>query len=108
MLLCAVAAFIAGFIACHKKAVPQITARTEFPPAPSSGRIPSAGNSPEAIAAGKIIFETKCNRCHDLKEAQVYTANRWTSILKTMIPRARLNEEQARQLTSYVMANAGK
>ena len=102
--------FVCGIIiiACHKKAVPEITSRTEFPPPPKSDHPPVVENSPEAIAAGKIIFETRCNRCHDLKDTKGYAADRWTTILKTMIPRARLNEEQAKQVTSYVMANAKK
>jgi len=95
-------------IACHKRAVPEITSRTEFPPAPKSSTQPLAENSPEAIAAGKILFETRCNRCHDLKVIDVYTPERWTAILQTMIPRARLNEEQAKQVRSYVMVNAKK
>jgi hypothetical protein len=95
-------------IACHKKTVPEITSRTEFPSAPKSSVQPIVDNSPEAITAGKIIFETRCNRCHDLKDAKEYTTEGWSTILKTMIPRARLNEEQAKQVTSYVMANAKK
>jgi len=94
--------------ACHKKTVPEIISRTEFPPAPKSSVQSLPENSPEAIAAGKIIFETRCNRCHDLKVVDVYTPERWTVILQTMIPRARLIEEQAKQVRSYVMANAKK
>jgi mono/diheme cytochrome c family protein len=102
-LICAAVA-----AACHKKAVPEITARTEFPPAPKSSIKQLAENSPEAITAGKTIFETRCNRCHDLKDTKGYTPDRWTSILQIMIPRARLNNEEAKQVTSYVMANAKK
>ena len=96
------------FVGCHSKAVPVINSRTEFPPAPRSSTRPLAENSPEAIAAGKAIFETRCNRCHDLKIVDAYTTERWSSILPTMIPRARLNEEQAKELRSYVMAGARK
>jgi cytochrome c5 len=103
VVICSVCIF-----ACHKKAVPEITSRTEFPPAPKSSTPPLAENSSEAIAAGKILFETRCNRCHDLKVVDVYTPERWTIILQTMIPRARLNEEQAKQVRSYVIANAKK
>src|SRR5712671_2759740 len=95
-------------LACHKRAVPEITSRTEFPPPPRSSVKATVENSPEAIAAGKIIFETRCNRCHDLKVVDGYTPERWTSILQIMIPRARLNEEQAKQVRSYVIANAKK
>ena len=95
-------------LACHKKTVPEISSRTEFPPAPKFSVQSFPENSPEAIAAGKIIFETRCNRCHELKVVDVYTPERWTSILQTMIPRARLNEEQAKQVRSYVIANAKK
>jgi cytochrome c5 len=95
-------------MACHKKTVPEMTSRTDFPEPPKSAKSPVVENSLEAIAAGKILFETKCNRCHDLKDTKVYTADRWATILRTMIPRARLNDEQAKQVTSYVMVNARK
>jgi cytochrome c5 len=101
--------FISGIavMACHNKAVPVISARTEFPPAPRSAKS-IVENSPEAITAGKVIFETKCNRCHDLKIVDAYTSERWTTILQRMIPKARLSEDQSRQVRSYVMANAKK
>ena len=98
----------AFLVSCHKKAVPEITSRTEFPPAPKSSTQAYPENSPEAIGAGKVLFETRCNRCHDLKIVEVHTPERWTAILQTMIPRARLNEEQAKQVRSYVIANAKK
>ena len=94
-------------LACHKKAVPEITSRTNFPEAPKSAQMP-VDNTPETIAAGKIVFETKCNTCHELKDTKLYSANRWTSILRVMVPRAGLNREQILQLNSYIMANTAK
>jgi len=102
-LICSVFA-----VACHKQAVPVITARTAFPEAPKSTEPLIVENSPEAIAAGKILFETRCNRCHDLRDTKGYVTERWASILKIMVPRARLNEGQAKQVTAYIMANAQK
>ncbi|MEI9913045.1 MAG: cytochrome C [Bacteroidota bacterium] len=94
--------------ACHKKTVPIVSARTEFPEPPKPTQPAINTNTPESMAAGKTIFETKCNRCHDLQDPVAYTTERWTSILKSMIPKARLTEEQAQQVTTYVMANAKK
>jgi mono/diheme cytochrome c family protein len=99
---------LALVVACHNKTASVITSRTDFPPPPKSSAKATIENSPEAIAAGKVLFETRCNRCHDLKIVDVYSPERWATILPTMIPRARLNEDQAKQLRSYVMANAKK
>lgn len=79
--------------------------RTNFPPPPRSAHLPF-DDKPESIAAGKIIYESHCNRCHELKDTRIFARDHWTTILKTMIPRAKLDSQQARQVTSYVMANA--
>jgi cytochrome c5 len=103
--------FIAGpliIASCHKKAVPAITERKEFPEPPKPGQAMADPGTPEFIAAGKILYEGKCNRCHDLRAPDVYSPERWTSILKLMIPRARISDDQGKQVTAYVMANAKK
>ncbi|MDP4265020.1 MAG: hypothetical protein Q8941_21005 [Bacteroidota bacterium] len=95
-------------LSCHNKAIPEISRRTNFPPAPKPARQPIAENNPEAIAAGKIVFETRCNRCHGLKDIKGYTSQRWTTILQTMIPRARLNDAEAKQVRAYIMTNSSQ
>lgn len=60
------------------------------------------------IEQGHIVFESRCGRCHGLKDPTRYTSQRWDGILKSMIPKAKLNETEAQQVTAYVMANARK
>jgi mono/diheme cytochrome c family protein len=60
------------------------------------------------IEQGKGIFTTKCSKCHATKTVTAYTTTRWEGILKMMIPKAKLNEAEAQQVTAYVMENAAK
>lgn len=90
--------------ACHKKAVPTITDRTTDPPPPVSPVI----NVTPGLEAGKTIFNNRCARCHGLPELNKYNAEKWESILTTMIPRARLDKVQEVHVKAYVLANAAK
>ena len=60
------------------------------------------------MAMGKIIFTNRCGRCHDLPDPVQFTAQRWEGILKTMIPRARLDKEQEIHVTAFIKANCIK
>ena len=60
------------------------------------------------IVQGKTLFETKCTRCHVLKNAGDYTEQRWDGILRTMAFRARLTETQTQEVAAFVKANAKK
>ncbi len=90
--------------ACHKKVIPAITDRTTDPPPPVS---PVENITPDA-EAGKMIFASRCARCHGLPELNKYNAEKWESILKTMIPRARLDKVQEEHVKTYILANAAK
>ena len=89
---------------CNKKALPTIPSREResLPPA-----TPLADIKPD-VERGKTIFMNRCSRCHALPEPSQFTLTRWEGILKIMIPRARLNDEQGVHVSEYVKANAGK
>jgi cytochrome c5 len=104
--------------ACNKKTVATrnvaVTA-TDVPSGPTPDMQPaepSKSNSElEAasyLAAGKTVYETKCTRCHSLKLIDLYTTDRWDTILKLMAPKAKLTESETVQVTAYLKANAKK
>jgi cytochrome c553 len=70
--------------------------------------VTSEVKAPDMVALGKTVYETKCGRCHALKKTDNYSAERWKEVLVNMIPKAKLNEDEAKQVTAYVNANAKK
>jgi cytochrome c5 len=62
----------------------------------------------DVTSAGKTIYVNRCGRCHGLKNTENYTQQRWENILKSMIPKARLNDDEAKQVTAYVMEHSKK
>ena len=92
--------------ACHRRTIAAsdeiiISNKTEF----SKTKTTSKG---EGVSAGQTIYSSRCGRCHYLKTVQDYTAQQWDNILKSMVPKARLNKDEAAQLTAYVMELAKK
>ena len=101
-------AFSVVMVACHKKAVPTVTTRTEVPPPPAKPEVTTPVFAAADAEAGKPIYETKCARCHGAKDVTAYTTTRWEGILRSMIPKAKLDDNETRQVTAYVMVNAKK
>lgn len=58
------------------------------------------------IAQGAQIMSTSCNRCHKLREPQKYTVEKWERVLKRMIPKAKLSEQDADLVKAYIFKNA--
>lgn len=51
---------------------------------------------------GKAIFEANCAKCHKLYEPATYTAEKWSSILKWMQPKAKISDAEREQIYDYV------
>lgn len=67
-----------------------------------------ATTNSETVSAGQNVYSSRCGRCHYLKTPQDYTLQQWDNILKTMISKANLKKEEAKQVTAYVMEHAKK
>lgn len=122
ILLAAVTLFV---ISCTKKMAP---AKTETPATPAAAANPAAQPQPgvnaeapktetpptgdndpsAALTAGKLTFEGKCGRCHGLKNTTDYTADRWVKLVDWMAPKARLTDDEKKNVLAYVQANAKK
>ena len=97
---------VLGIAACHRKtAAPSSTANTTTPPT-EAPKVDAA--HAEMVSQGKTVYTNRCGRCHALKNTADFTPQRWEGILKSMIPKAKLNETEAQQVTAYVMDNAKK
>jgi cytochrome c553 len=110
--------FVIAFviIACSRNTIankePVIPRRETFTSVPDSTTIISAPvvelTDAASIALGKTVFETRCGRCHGLKNTADYTSQRWEGILRSMAPKARLTQTEIQQVTAYVKANSKK
>ncbi len=92
--------------ACSRKTVDTSQTTTNTPEVTEAAKAKAAHAA--LIEQGKGIFTTKCSKCHATKTVTAYTTTRWEGILKMMIPKAKLNEAEAQQVTAYVMENAAK
>jgi hypothetical protein len=91
---------------CEKKAMPTISERKSPPPSKITTVYPPLATVAVDTAAGRQLFMARCNRCHVLPSAAQLTMARWDKVLPLMILRARLNNEQALHLRSWIMGNA--
>jgi len=122
----------AGVIACGKKVMPESDANNQTKSGKSksatessrsntsSNTTPSFNNMERSVPPvpdgtrsvsmekGKTVFVTKCSNCHALKNPGDYTVDQMNNILKAEIPRAKLTNKEANQVTAYLLANAKK
>ena|SRR5690348_2523987 len=92
--------------ACHRKTVASTDNIIISNKINTASKI--SGADSKINSAGHSVYINRCGRCHGLKNTEKYTQQQWENILKSMIPKAKLNEEEAKQVTAYVMAHSKK
>ena len=66
----------------------------------------TAQYSPQQLESGKTIFTGNCAKCHKLKEPESRTPEQWNKVLKRMIPKAKLSDDDGKLVRAYLIANS--
>ncbi len=106
----------AAIFACSRKTVASAdnkpkteTAGTELKTTtPTTASTTNSDTHAALMAQGQTVYTTRCAKCHEAKSVSAYNTQQWEGILKDMIPKAKLDQAQATQVTAYVLANAKK
>jgi mono/diheme cytochrome c family protein len=54
------------------------------------------------LAAGKKLYTAKCAKCHKLHSPAAYDEKTWEMWMTKMRDKAKLNNDQSRQLAAYL------
>lgn len=109
--------------ACAKKNIPAATASTpaiktntpstptieisnQTQPAVETAEEETKKNNMILVENGRKVFESNCNKCHELKLPGNYTQLRWVKLVEWMAPKARLTEQEKKQCLAYLQYNA--
>ena len=97
-------------VACSRKTTPpaEIIISNEQKVSNNKSEIAVTNTNTGETSAGKSIYTTRCGRCHALKPVDKYKTTEWENILKIMIPKAKLTDAEAKEVTAYVMEHAKK
>lgn len=82
------------FISCLPKKVSNTISTTE-----NQSRF-----SPEILEA-KSVYENNCANCHKLYSPKEYTAQEWRQILVTMQKKAKITDDEVKNIYSYLILN---
>jgi hypothetical protein len=93
--------------ACHKKGIPEMTDRNAPPPKTGFVYPPRETVAPDT-ATGRRLYAVRCVRCHDAPDVTKYTMERWDKILPTMLPRARMDNEQSLHIRSWILTQVAE
>lgn len=64
--------------------------------------------APVRLEIGMKLYMQHCNKCHEYKKPETRTAESWVEVMKTMGPKAKLNNDQHLMVGGYLVKNAKK
>jgi hypothetical protein len=62
----------------------------------------------EKLAGGKVLYEKKCQKCHELYSPNEYKLNEWKENLDEMKEKAELTKGEYKLILAYLSANCKK
>ena len=60
------------------------------------------------LSAGEAAYRAHCDRCHDFEAPAAYGRGDWEDILPEMVRESRVDAMEARAISAWVLAGAGK
>lgn len=84
---------------------PKVAKKVTGEPIPTAAEI-AAMYSEDQLEIGKNILHDDCAKCHKVFDPNSRTPEQWNAILRRMIPKARLNEADARLVRAYLIKHA--
>jgi len=89
--------------ACSHKSTPTTASAPQQ--APVQFNMMSAASP--SVMEGEKVYTAKCGKCHELKKPSEYNAKEWTSIMRSMAVKAKLNDVEKSNVMAFV-ANGAK
>jgi hypothetical protein len=60
----------------------------------------------EQMDHGKTISLNSCNKCHSYHEASEFSVAKWEKVLPSMTHKAKLNDDDSKLVSAYLISNA--
>lgn len=98
---------VAFLFSCNRKKVLDATTNKNQEIIKSDG-IENKESTTIEIEHGKLIHQTKCNRCHIAHNPDSFDTTEWAFWVNKMAPKAKLTEDEKTQLENYLFANSKK
>ncbi len=73
--------------------------------APAQFNMMTAAAGP-SVVEGEKVYVAKCGQCHDLIKPSEHNAKEWTSIMKSMAVKAKLNDVEKADVMAFVAKGA--